>query len=211
MKNPKTTPIDRRHFLKGMGISLALPAFNSLHTGYAASVESSSPKRLLCVGSHLGFHPQKFFPTDEGVDYTMSSTLKGIEKHRKDFTVFSHLHHGVGGGHGAVHSFLSGVKKSEASGFGAKNMTLDQAAAEHAGSASRYPSIVAGLKDGTDLSWTRSGVRIPPVNNPAKLFQALFVESDAATKASERVRLMHRSSVLDALRESVWRARVSNS
>ena len=84
-------------------------------------------------------------------------------------------------------------------------MTLDQAAAEHVGSASRYPSIVAGLHNGTDLSWTRSGVRIPPVNNPAKLFQALFVESDAATKQSERVRLMHRSSVLDALRESAGR------
>jgi len=107
--------------------------------------------------------------------------------------------------HSEVHSIHSGVKKSEAAGFGAKNMTLDQAAAEHVGSASRYPSIVAGLKDGTDLSWTRSGVRIPPINNPAKLFQALFVESDAATKGSERVRLMHRSSVLDALRESASR------
>jgi hypothetical protein len=81
-------------------------------------------------------------------------------------------------------------------------MTLDQAAAEFVGSAARYPSIVAGLENGTNLSWNRAGVRIPPVNNPAKLFQALFVEANAASKDSERVRLMHRSSVLDALRES---------
>ena len=202
MRNLKTRQVDRRHLLKGMGVSLALPAFESIHSGYAATTDATAPKRLISIGSHLGFHPEKFFPTEEGLNYTMTHTLKSIEEHRNDFTVFSNLHHGVGGGHGAVHSFLSGVKKSEAAGFKAKNMTLDQAAAEHVGSASRYPSIVAGLHNGTDLSWTRSGVRIPPVNNPAKLFQALFVESDAATKQSERVRLMHRSSVLDALRES---------
>lgn len=199
MKSPN---LYRRRFLKGLGVSLALPTFDSLHTGLAAAAEPKTPKRLLCVGSHLGFYPGNFFPQTTGEDYELSPTLKGIEKHREDFTVFSNLDDGVNGGHSAVHSFLSGVKKSEASGFGAKNMTLDQAAAEHVGSSARYPSIVAGLENGTNLSWTRAGVRIPPVNNPAKLFQALFVEANESAKESERVRLMHRSSVLDALRES---------
>ncbi|MEM7143533.1 MAG: DUF1552 domain-containing protein [Verrucomicrobiota bacterium] len=201
-RTPTKTAIDRRHFLRGLGVSLALPAFDSLNTGFAATTEPARTKRLLCVGSHLGFWPDGFFPRTAGEDYEMSLTLGGIEKHRKDFTVFSNLHHGVGGGHSAVHSFLSGVKKSEAAGFGAKNMTLDQAAAEHVGSAARYPSIVAGLGGGTNLCWTRSGVRIPPVNNPANLFQALFVDADKSSLESERARLMHRSSVLDALRES---------
>ena len=52
------------------------------------------------------------------------------------------------------------------------------------------------------MCWTRSGVRIPPVNNPARLFEALFVQSDAASISRERTRLTHRASVLDALRES---------
>ena len=52
------------------------------------------------------------------------------------------------------------------------------------------------------MCWTRAGVRIPPVNNPARLFEALFVESDAATRKATRTRLLHRSSVLDAVRES---------
>jgi len=91
MKNPT---VDRRHFLKGMGLSLALPTFDSLQTGFAATTANETLKRLISIGSHLGFHPQKFFPTNEGVDYTMSPTLKGIEEHREDFTVFSNLHHG---------------------------------------------------------------------------------------------------------------------
>jgi hypothetical protein len=70
------------------------------------------------------------------------------------------------------------------------------------GAATRFPSITAGLENGTDLCWTRSGVRIPPVNNPARLFEALFVQSDAASLRGERTRLTHRASVLDALRES---------
>ena len=202
MKTLKPPYVDRRNFLKGVGVSLALPAFDSLNTGYVAAAEVGAPKRMICIGSHLGFYPGSFFPKTTGEDYKISPTLKGIEKHRDDFTVFSNLDDGANGGHSAVHSFLSGVKKSEASGFGSKNMTLDQAAAEFVGSAARYPSIVAGLDKGTNLCWNRAGVRIPPVNNPAKLFQALFVVSDAATLESERVRLMHRSSVLDALRES---------
>ena len=132
----------------------------------------------------------------------MSQTLAPMAPHRADFTVFSHLDHGVKGGHSAVHSFLSGVKKDEAVGFPEKNISLDQVAAENVGSATRYPSITAGFGDGTSLSWTRSGVNIPPVTNPARLFRALFVEDDAGTRISERERLTHRASVLDALRDS---------
>lgn len=192
--------IDRRHFLRGLGITLALPSLESF--GGAAAAQEVSPKKLFCIGNHLGFWPDGFFPKSAGKDYEMSPTLKGLERHRDDLTVFSNLDHGVSGGHSAVHSFLSGVKKSEASGFGTKNMTIDQAAAEFSGSTARYPSIVAGIGEGTSMCWTRAGVRIPPVNNPGKLFQALFVQSEAATIEAERVRLMHRSSVLDALRES---------
>ncbi|MEM7599954.1 MAG: DUF1552 domain-containing protein [Verrucomicrobiota bacterium] len=192
----------RRHFLRGLGVSLALPAFDSLNTGFSAEPDAEDPRRLVCVGSHLGFWPGGFFPTTAGRDYEMSQTLSAIERHRDDFTVFSNLDHGVNGGHSAVHSFLSGVKKTEAGGFGAKNMTIDQAAAEHAGPAARFRSINAGLAEGTSMCWTRSGVCIPPVNSPAKLFQALFEEPDANAIQSQRVRLTHRSSVLDALRDS---------
>ena len=137
------------------------------------------------------------------MDYVSGETLKHIEKHRKDFTVFSNLDDGTNGGHAGVHAFLSGgIRKEMAAGFPEKNITIDQVAAEHVGSATRFPSITAGIDAGTNMVWTRSGVSVPPVNNPAKLFGALFVNQDKSSKAKQRIGLLHRSSVLDALRES---------
>ncbi len=183
-------------------MALALPAFDSLNVGFAATAPSPTPRRLICIGNHLGFWPGGFFPTAEGHDYALSPTLAPLQEYRSDFTVFSHLDHGTKGGHGAVHSFLTGVKKEESAGFPEKNISIDQVAAEHVGAATRYPSITAGLGEGTDMCWNRAGVRLPPVNNPARLFEAMFVEASAGAKASEGERLSHRASVLDALRES---------
>lgn len=202
MKTSSTPVIDRRQFLRGLGVTLALPAFESLNVGFAAAAPSAAPRRLICIGNHLGFWPGGFFPKGSGRDYEMSQTLAPLAAHRSDFTVFSNLDHGVKGGHGAVHAFLTGVKKEESAGFPEKNISVDQVAAEHVGSATRYPSITAGFGEGTDMCWNRAGVNLPPVNNPARLFDALFVEASAGAKATERERLGNRASVLDALRES---------
>ena len=117
-------------------------------------------------------------------------------------TVFSHLDHEINGGHKGVHSFLTSIKKEEAAGFPEKNISLDQAAAEHVGSRTRFASINTGIGAGTDMCWTRAGVHVPPINNPATLFQGLFVNSSQDDRAALRTRLEHRASVLDALRES---------
>lgn len=189
--------VDRRQFLSGLGVTLALPWLES-----AAMANAPRAKRLVCVGNHLGFYPGNFFPQAAGKDYVATSTLKPLEKHRDDLTVFSHLDHGLNGGHRAVQGFLNSIKKEEAAGFPLKNISLDQAAAEHVGSATRFPSVNTGIVNGTDMCWTRAGVHVPPVNNPAKLFRALFVNTPANERAAERMRLKHRGSLLDALRES---------
>ena len=112
---------DRRVFLRGAAVALALPAFESLTK---ATVDAPiSPRRLVCVGNHLGFYPENFFPEDQGKNYSATSTLKPLEKHRGDFTVFSNLDHELNGGHKAVQGFLTSIKKEEASGFPTKNMS----------------------------------------------------------------------------------------
>jgi len=196
--------LDRRDLLRGAGIALTLPFLESSfsHSAAASTNGEKSPRRLVCIANHLGYYPGNFFPKDAGRKYQISPTLQPVQRHRDDFTIFSNLDDGMTGGHKGVQAFLSGIRKDESSGFPDKNMTIDQVAAEHVGSATRFPSITAGLGLGTDLSWTRSGVRIPPLNNPARLFEALFVRSDAASLSRERTRLTHRASVLDALRES---------
>jgi hypothetical protein len=197
----KQLHLNRRHFLQGTGIALALPLMES-QSSQAKENLHANPRRLVCIGNHLGYYPGAFFPETTGKNYETSPTLQPIDGHRNDFTVFSNLDDGMTGGHKGVQAFLSGIRKDESNGFPNKNMTIDQVAAEHVGSATRFPSITAGLGLGTDLCWTRSGVRIPPVNNPSRLFEALFVQSDAASIGKERKRLTHRASVLDALRES---------
>ena len=194
---------DRRCFLRGAGIALALPSLASGVPSRSRPVDPAKQvRRLVCVGNHLGFYPGNFFPETAGREYVATSTLAPLEPHRDDLTVFSHLDHGLNGGHKAVQGFLTGIKKEEASGFPEKNISLDQAAAEHVGSATRFPSINTGINEGTDMCWTRAGVHVPPVNNPATLFRALFVNAPHADRALERTRLQHRGSVLDALRQS---------
>jgi len=180
-----------------MGAVLALPWLES-----AAMADAPRVRRLVCVGNHLGFYPGNFFPEASGKGYVATSTLKPLEMHRDDLTVFSHLDHELNGGHRAVQGFLTSIKKEEAAGFPAKNISLDQAAAEHVGSATRFPSVNTGIYKGTDMCWTRAGVHVPPVSNPAALFRALFVNLPATKRGAERTRLQHQGSVLDALRES---------
>ncbi|MEM8911742.1 MAG: DUF1552 domain-containing protein, partial [Planctomycetota bacterium] len=196
--------LDRRDLLRGAGVTLTLPILESNRKRARAATppDNTRTRRLVCVGNHLGFYPGHFFPHEAGKGYSLTPTLKPLSGHRDDMTVFSHLDHELNGGHGAVHGFLSSIKKEEAAGFPEKNMTLDQAAAEHVGSATRFSSINTAIGEGTDMCWTRAGVHVPPINKPAALFQALFVNSVQSERESERNRLKHTASVLDALRES---------
>lgn len=200
MNKNQSSPIKRRQFLRGAGVALSLPVFES--TARAAANAEEFPRRLVCVGNHLGFYPGNFFPQESGKAYVPTSTLQPLERHRDHMTVFSHLDHELNGGHKAVQGFLTSIKKEEADGFPEKNISLDQVAAEHVGSATRFPSINTGVQHGTDMCWTRAGVHIPPINDPAKLFQAIFANSRPSERQAERKRLQHRASVLDALRDS---------
>ncbi|MGI9448864.1 MAG: DUF1552 domain-containing protein, partial [Pirellulales bacterium] len=107
--------LTRRNLLHGAGIALTLPAFQSL--GRERGVGDQSPRRLVCVGNHLGFYPGNFFPKAAGQSYVSTSTLQPLDMHRDNLTVFSNLDHGLNGGHNAVQGFLTSIKKEEAAGF----------------------------------------------------------------------------------------------
>ena len=125
---------------------------------------------MVCVGNEFGMYPGAFWPEKAGTDYELTPLLKPLESLRRDFTVFSHLDHGLKGGHYAIHAFLTGVKAVEAKGMADGGISLDQRAAEFVGSQARFPSLAigseGGLSGGCQMSWTRSGTRIPP--SPAR-------------------------------------------
>src|SRR5436305_1525928 len=158
---------------------------------------------MVCVGNEFGMYPGAFWPEKFGADYESTTLLKPLEPFRRDLTLFSHLDHGLKGGHFAVHTFLTGVKAVEAKGMPEGGISLDQRAAEFVGSQTRFPSLTIGSEDGLHggcmMSWTRSGTRIPPIQGPRELFRLLFVDEDARTKTKVSDRIALQGSILDTV------------
>jgi hypothetical protein len=202
--------MNRRVFLKSSFATLALPALESVSSAIpAATAKTASttgaPMRMVCVGNSFGMYPEKFFPKETGSNYQMTHLLSPLEQHRKDLSVFSHLDHDIKGGHFSVHSFLSGVKMGDAKGMPEGNISIDQRAAEHVGAETRFPSMTIGSEDGLHggchMCWTRTGVRVPPIQGPRELFRKLFINIDGKAQQQAADTFELRGSILDAIAE----------
>ena len=195
---------------------MSLPGLSSLMAktvgaaGSTAALQATrgagiGAKRFVAVGNLLGFQRKSLFPETAGKGYETTKLLEPLKEMRDQMTVYRGLDHGIKGGHFAVHSFLSGVLHSEAKDREDGNVTLDQYLAEKIGSQTRFPSLTVGseggIHGGCQLSWTRSGVRVPPITNPEQLFDRLFA-SDSAERKRQRVgENALQGSILDAINE----------
>lgn len=196
-----SSALDRRQFLRGAGVAIALPVFESMLPRARAATTGKKPvKRVVCLSNNYGVYQKGFFPEEGGRNYVMPETLKGIERHRKDFTVFSHLDHGLSGGHACVPTFLNGVMPYMASNFAEGNISLDQKAAEFVGAATRFPSMTLKVNEANLVSFTRTGVQVPAIDL-RQTYRALFLDEDAKQKAQSRERFARHSSILDVVRE----------
>ena len=198
----------RRRFLQAAGISIALPYLESLKASAEKpnpiqTDESQTPRRMVCIGNEFGMYPGAFWPTEHGADYTLSPLLEPLANQQKNFTLFSHLDHGLKGGHFAVHTFLTGVKSDVARSMPNGGISLDQRAAEHVGSSTRFPSLTigsdTGLHGGCRMSWTRTGTRVPPIAGPRELFRKLFIDGKPEEQARAMDRIALQGSILDAV------------
>lgn len=203
--------MNRRFFLQSLGASLALPGLPSL---MAKTVGGNSAigagkgagmgaRRFVAVGNLLGYQTKQLFPTTVGKNYEKTALLEPIWDNRSQMTIFRGLDHGVKGGHFAVHSFLSGVLNSEAQNRADGNVTIDQYLADAVGFETRFPSLTVGseggIHGGCQIAWTKSGVRVPPVTNPAELFDKLFT-SDSKERQARRVQENKvQASILDSV------------
>jgi hypothetical protein len=203
----------RRFFLTSAGASLALPGLsslvaktaNSLATVHATQGAGIGARRFVAVGNLLGFQQKSFFPSIEGREYESTILLKPLESLRDKMTVYRGLDHGIRGGHFAVHSFLSGVLHSEARDRKNGNVTIDQYLAEKVGNQTRFPSLTVGseggIHGGCQLSWTRSGVRVPPITNPGDLFDRLFSNDSPKRRLERKGENRLQKSILDAVND----------
>jgi hypothetical protein len=199
----------RRSFLRGAGSLVTLPLLEALgpaaHRAGAGSRSAWAaeaglpPKRMLLIMSNMGVIPANFFPERAGRDYGTTPYLDLLKGHRDQFTVFSGLSHpDVGGAHTTEKSFLSGAPHPGRSTF-KNSISLDQLAAEQTGNATRLPSLVlmVGKPDLGLPSTTRDGVPIPPEDDPAALYQRLFVQGTSAEVDRRIDDLSKGASILD--------------
>lgn len=175
----------------------------------AAKGAGQGARRFVAIGNLLGYQTKQLFPTTPGSNYEETTLLEPLWDIRNQMTVYRGLDHGVKGGHFAVHSFLSGVLNSEAQNRPDGNVTIDQYLADEIGFETRFPSLTVGseggIHGGCQIAWTKSGVRVPPVTNPAELFEKLFVTDSKERQVRRAEENRVQASILDSVLEEANR------
>ncbi len=195
--NTDLASLDRRQFLRGSGVALALPWFESFARFAHAAEQPVRRKRLACIYMPDGVpmplaedpahQDWAWFPHGSGRDFKFTKCLEPLEPLRHELTVLSGLSHPSGRsihGHSNADQFLTGAPTGTRGDY--KNtLSLDQAFAAHIGEETRFSSLVMSTDGGTGtprgahtLSFNRSGRAIPAEHRPKRVFDMLFVKSD---------------------------------
>ncbi len=202
MFNNADTP-NRRRFLQGTGIALALPWMETFAIAETASEDS--PRRFLSV-----YHPDgvglplkddpawrdwSWFPRGGERNFELTKVLDVLEPLRNDITIYSGLSHPAVRqvhGHSNADQYLTGAATG---GHGAykNSISLDQVYANVIGDKTRHASLVMSTNGGVGgprgaqtQSFNKEGRPIPAMNKPKQIFDMLFVTSgkEAASKLS---------------------------
>jgi hypothetical protein len=199
-------PLNRRTFLRGTGIGLALPFLDAMRPVFGAAAKAAVPRRMVCIQTNQGIMPQFFFPEKAGRDFALTPYLEKLAAHRDQLTVFSGVSlPGVTGGHQAEKCFITGTPHPDQNGF-RNDISLDQFAAERIGNLTRHPALVLAMTtENKTLSYTRNGSPIPAENSPKKVFQKLFVQGKPDEVAATVEALRQGRSMMDFLGEETAR------
>jgi len=161
MKSMKTSFQNRRAFLRGAGVSLAVPPLLShmtrsevmAQTGVgpvAATTESGAPLRMAFMSIPNGVQQQHWFPSEQDGKFELSSTLLPLEPVKGKLQVISGLKHdnatagndGAGDHARANATFLTGARARKTAGKDIHvGVSVDQVAAQAAGNATRFNSL----------------------------------------------------------------------
>jgi hypothetical protein len=197
-------PLSRRRFLRGAGVALSLPLLEAMLPRSARAASSTpaaaTPRRMFGICNNLGLRPDLFFPSGAGRDYVASAYLQLLEAHRRDFTVISGVSHpNVDGGHPSDISFLTAAPHPASSSF-RNTISLDQHIAERIGTLTRFPSLTLAVNGAArSLSWTGSGVAIPPEERASEVFNRLFLQGTPEQIDAQIHRLDTGRSILETV------------
>jgi len=208
--------LSRRHVLRGMGSSIALPLLDAMipaATALAQTAANPAPRLGFIYLPH-GAVAGKWAPDTTGRDFELNQILKPLEPYRDQLSIVSGLDNATA--NGPVHAITPGTWLSSVSPRRSHEplggITADQIAARHIGQNTPLPSIEVATEESGGAAACDSGygctfsttisVRTPtqplPMEfNPRKLFQKLFGQGDTV---EERMLLSQQfTSMLDVV------------
>jgi hypothetical protein len=216
--------LDRRTFLRGAGVAVALPFLDAMAPALAAA--PTAPRRLGFVYVPNGMWPPNFHPEGSGgASYQMTPVLRAVESLREHTVVVSGLSNmpvlanDQGGGvHTRNHSgWLSGVlpKRTEGANITSAK-TADQYAADVLGADTSLRSLELTLESNYQVgnceagyscaylnstSWRSPNAPLPHESDPRVVFQRLF--GDGGSVTARLAQMQKDRSILDSVMESV--------
>jgi hypothetical protein len=215
--------IDRRTFLRGVGVGVALPWLEAMAP--RARAAEDEPTRLVFVFAPNGKHMPDWTPSAEGpLTAELPYLLAPLAAHREQLLVLSGLGHDTARAHGdgpgdharASATFLTAVHPKKTAGADIRvGVSVDQVAAEKLGRATRFRSLALGIEGGRRAGRCDSGYSCAYVSNlswrspstpnakevvPRRVFERLFGGERHLTPAQRKRRRDVRTSVLDLVR-----------
>src|SRR6516165_7835173 len=211
--------LSRRTFLRGVGVSIALPFLESMVPAGTALADTAAKGRTRFGAIYFphGATMDKWTPAADGSNFELSEILQPLTTFRKQVNIISDLSHPQAYGGGSATSnhnrsaatFLSGAH-AEAGPKAHLGVTMDQVAARHIGQDTPLPSLELMIEEATlscgdglscayrdTLSWQNATSPLPMENNPQVVFEKLF--GDGSTDTLRRARREQSLSLLDSV------------
>ncbi|MFO0807799.1 MAG: DUF1552 domain-containing protein [Gemmataceae bacterium] len=203
-------PISRRSFLRGVGVTMALPWLESIPVwgdDKPKGRSSEPPVRFACLFSGNGFHSKEWWAKGKGKDMELGKVLESLRPFREKLLFLRGLFNQealIGGIHSCqTGNLLTGAHLAPA-GEIQSGISCDQVLAERLKDQTKVPSLVLGCEPSiaaihknysmiysSHISWSSPSTPTPLEIYPALAFDRLF--RDEVGKADK--------SVLDAVME----------
>jgi hypothetical protein len=219
--------VSRRRFLgrtalKGLGLSVALPALPSLAAARAANAAAAAPNRMAFLYVPNGVILDRWRSSGAGRDFRLGTTLEPLAPFQDDLQIITGLGHanGTAGGDGAGDharasaTILTGTRPFKTAGRDIRaGVSVDQVAAGRLAGQTRFASLELSC-DGVrrsgacdsgyscayqfNISWRTPTQPATPESNPRLVFERLFGSGSRAERAANMAaRLELDKSILD--------------
>jgi hypothetical protein len=220
--------IPRRTFLRGAGVTLALPLLEAMLPAQTPLRETVAGRvrRFVGVWHPHGASPGYWSPVQEGPNFEFSYITKPLETFRDRIVLISGLdvpeafstEEQPGGNHARGAVFLSGSRPRRDTVSPYLGVTIDQLIANRYGADTLLSSIQLGVEDSNSygdcnwgyscaytncMSWTSATQPLPTQINPRVAFERLF--GDGASAEERLVGRKQNASILDSVTREIPR------